>query len=68
MPLALVRNPNARRYILRLRPDVPVALISGFVTDDLAARAEALGVKAVIFKPNLTRDLAPLIGRLLSAN
>jgi hypothetical protein len=28
-----------------------------------AARAEALGVKAVI-SPNLTRDLAPLISRL----
>jgi CheY-like chemotaxis protein len=52
--------------VLRLRPDVPVALISGFVTDELAGRAEALGVKAVIFKPNLTRELAPLIGRLLS--
>ena len=52
--------------VLRLRPGVPVALISGFVTDELAARAEALGVKAVIFKPNLTRDLAPLISRLLS--
>ena len=52
--------------VLRLRPDVPVALISGFVTDELAARAEALGVKAVIFKPNLTRDLAPLISRLLA--
>ena len=51
--------------MLRLRPDVPVALISGFVTDELAARAEALGVRAVIFKPNLTRDLAPLISRLL---
>ena len=52
--------------VLRLRPGVPVALISGFVTDELAARAEALGVKAVIFKPNLTRDLAPLISRLLA--
>jgi CheY-like chemotaxis protein len=52
--------------ILRLRPDVPVALISGFVTDELAARAGALGVRAVIYKPNLTRDLAPLISRLLS--
>ena len=52
--------------LLRLRPDVPVALISGFVTEELAARAEALGVKAVLFKPNLTRELAPLINRLLS--
>jgi PAS domain S-box-containing protein len=51
--------------ILRLRPEVPVALISGFVTDELTARADALGVRAVIYKPNLTRDLAPLIGRLL---
>ena len=54
--------------MLRLRPDVPVALISGFVTDELAARAEALGVRAVIFKPNLTKDLAPLIARLLDAD
>jgi PAS domain S-box-containing protein len=54
--------------VLRLRPDVPVALISGFVTDELAARAGALGVRAVIYKPNLTRDLAPLISRLLSEN
>ena len=52
--------------MLRLRPDVPVALISGFVTDELAARAEALGVRAVLFKPNLTRELAPLISRLLA--
>jgi PAS domain S-box-containing protein len=52
--------------ILRQRPDVPVALISGFVTDELAARADALGVRAVLYKPNLTRDLAPLITRLLS--
>jgi DNA-binding NtrC family response regulator len=51
--------------VLRLRPDMPVALISGFVTEELAARAEALGVKAVVFKPNLTRELAPLISRLL---
>jgi nitrogen-specific signal transduction histidine kinase len=51
--------------ILRLRPDVPVALISGFVTDELTARADALGVRAVIYKPNLTRDLVPLIGRLV---
>jgi PAS domain S-box-containing protein len=52
--------------LLRLRPDVPVALISGFVTDELVSRAEALGVKAVLFKPNLTRELAPLISRLLA--
>ena len=52
--------------VLRLRPDVPVALISGFVTEDLAARAEALGVRAVLFKPNLTRELAPLLSRLLA--
>jgi hypothetical protein len=38
------------------------------VTDELAARAEALGVRAVVFKPNLTRDLAPLIGRLLGGH
>ena len=52
--------------VLRLRPDIPVALISGSVTEELAARAEALGVRAVLFKPNLTRELAPLLSRLLA--
>ena len=51
--------------ILRVRPDMPIALISGLVTDELAERAEALGVRAVIYKPNLSKELAPLIGQLL---
>jgi PAS domain S-box-containing protein len=51
--------------ILRQRPDTPIALISGLVTDELAERAEALGVRAVIYKPNLSKELAPLIGKLL---
>jgi DNA-binding NarL/FixJ family response regulator len=51
--------------MLRLRPTVPVALISGFVTEELTARAEALGVRGVIYKPNLVRDLGPTFARLL---
>jgi PAS domain S-box-containing protein len=51
--------------MLRLRPTVPVALISGFVTEELTARAEALGVRGVIYKPNLVRDLGTTIARLL---
>lgn len=51
--------------VLRIRPNVPVALISGFVTEELTERAEALGVRGVIYKPNLTRDLGATIARLL---
>jgi PAS domain S-box-containing protein len=51
--------------ILRARPDLPVALTSGYVTDALRAQAQALGVRAVIYKANTVDELALTIGRLL---
>jgi len=52
--------------ILRLRPDLPVALASGYVTEALRQQAKALGVREVIYKPNTAEDMALTIHRLLS--
>lgn len=49
--------------VLRLRPDMPVAITSGYVTDDLRAEAAVLGVCEVIDKPSLMKELPVIINR-----
>ncbi len=50
----------------RLRPDLPVALASGFVTDDLRAQAHSLGIHEVIYKPHTVEELAAAVERALA--
>ena len=54
--------------VLRLRPDLPVALASGLVTDDLLTQAQALGVHEVIYKPHSLGELAAALHRMLAAH
>jgi PAS domain S-box-containing protein len=51
------------REIRALRPDIPIVLLSGYVTPQFAARARDLGVAEVLAKPLVARD----IGRSLAA-
>jgi CheY-like chemotaxis protein len=44
--------------IRRIRPDIPIVLMSGFVSPALAARARTLGVVQVLAKPLTARDVA----------
>jgi PAS domain S-box-containing protein len=46
------------RAIRAVRPDVPILLMSGFVTPALTARAEEIGIADVLAKPLVTRDIA----------
>lgn len=52
--------------IWRLRPGVPSVLISGFVSDELRARAATLGVLHVLEKPHSLDRLATLLPQVLS--
>jgi DNA-binding NtrC family response regulator len=58
---------DVAREAMRLRPDLPVAIISGYVTRELRDKAAALGVREVIEKPNRAEDIAQAIARLLSS-
>jgi PAS domain S-box-containing protein len=42
----------------RIRPDLPVVLMSGFVTPGLLERAKALGIDGVLNKPLASPDIA----------
>jgi signal transduction histidine kinase len=46
-------------------PDLPIAISTGLVTDELRERARASGVFAVIEKENAFREIVPLVRRLL---
>ncbi|MBW8893877.1 MAG: response regulator, partial [Burkholderiales bacterium] len=58
---------DVAREIASIRPDLPVVISSGLITDELREQARAAGVCAVLEKEDTFRDLAALVGRLLAA-
>jgi PAS domain S-box-containing protein len=46
------------REIRRVRPDIPIVLMSGYVTPALTERAHDLGIADVLAKPLVARDIA----------
>jgi CheY-like chemotaxis protein len=46
------------RAIRAIRPDIPIILMSGYVTSALAARARDIGVTEVLAKPLVSADIA----------
>ncbi len=55
------------RAVLKLRPDLPVILTSGFITEDLRLAALAAGVREVLRKPALLQELGDAIANQLSS-
>jgi signal transduction histidine kinase len=53
------------REVASLRPDLPMAISTGLITEELRDSARALGVHAVIEKENAFREIVPLVRRLL---
>ena len=51
--------------VRRLRPDIPIILMSGHGGSLLATRAAAIGVNEVLSKPLQGRDLAEALARVL---
>ena len=55
------------RQLLAIRPDLPVIVISGYVSDELRLAARAVGVREVIQKQYTLEELGPAIQRALGA-
>ena len=53
--------------IRRIRPDIPIMLISGYVTPALTERARDLGIAEVLAKPLAARDIARSLADALHA-
>ena len=55
------------RHVVQLRADLPVALISGDVSDELRVEAAAIGVAALVPKQDAFDQLAVIVHRLCGA-
>jgi CheY-like chemotaxis protein len=53
------------RELLRIRPELPIILCTGFSHIMTAEKAKALGIQAYLLKPLAIRDLAPIVRHVL---
>lgn len=58
---------DVAREIAASRPDIPVIISSGLITDELREQAAAAGVRAMLEKEDTFRDLTTLVARILAA-
>jgi signal transduction histidine kinase len=52
------------RALRTIRVDLPVALASGYITEELRAAAPAAGVRELVYKPNTVDELCAMVARL----
>ena len=55
------------RELREIRPDLPIALASGYITEELRAKAPAAGVSELVYKPNTVDELCEVVARLAGA-
>ena len=53
--------------LLRIRPDLPIIITSGYVRAEDVRRAEQIGVRDVVMKPNTVAEIGQLIRDRLDA-
>ena len=56
------------REARHIRPDLPVALASGYVTAEIEQAAMAEGASALIHKPNDVEELCATVDRLVNGS
>ena len=54
------------REVRAIRADLPVALTSGYITDELRQQAAEAGVRHLIYKPNTVSELCEVVRALTS--
>jgi DNA-binding NtrC family response regulator len=54
------------REILQLRPDIPVVLCTGFSETETAEKARQVGIKELLMKPLVMRDMAEAIQKVMA--
>ena len=58
---------DVARKVRAIRPDLPLAIASGFIDETLRAEAEGAGVRELIFKANALEELCDAFARLADA-
>ena len=58
---------DVAKAVLALSPALPVAVASGYITDELQAQALAAGVREVVFKTDAVEAFCEVVARLVAA-
>lgn len=59
-------GPELARAILKMRPEIPIVLTSGYVRDEDLRVARDLGIRELVLKPNTIEDLGATLHRVLA--
>jgi CheY-like chemotaxis protein len=52
------------RSLREIRADLPIAVASGYITDELREQAPTAGVSELVYKPNTAEELCEAVARL----
>ena len=55
------------RALRKIRDDLPIALASGYITEELRTKAPAAGVSELVYKPNTADELCEAVARLAAS-
>jgi signal transduction histidine kinase/ActR/RegA family two-component response regulator len=64
--MPLLSGSQMARQIRRIRPDIPIVLMSGYVGPNIAALARQSNVNELLSKPLVSRDIAKALARLFA--
>ncbi|MDY6989466.1 MAG: PAS domain S-box protein [Thermodesulfobacteriota bacterium] len=65
MTMPTITGDNLAVQLMKIRPDIPVILCTGFSPSITEERAKALGIRGFLLKPFLKSDMAKTIRRVL---
>ena len=56
---------DVAREVSRIRPDLPIVVTSGYITDELREKAPGAGVRQLVYKPDSAEELCETVRNLL---
>jgi two-component system, cell cycle sensor histidine kinase and response regulator CckA len=56
---------DVAREVSRIRPDLPIVVTSGYITDELREQAPRAGVRQLVYKPDSAEELCETVRELL---
>jgi len=64
--MAQMSGIELAQRLARIRPNVAIALITGYLRQEEIEQARAIGIREIILKPTSIQELQPVIARLLT--
>ena len=68
MTMPQITGAALAQELLKLKPQIPIILLTGYSDKIDAAKARSLGVREFLHKPLVLRDLALLVRKILDRN